>query len=113
MWRIEYFDEVDKQEIYEELRKKNPDLEYLRILWYSSDKIRDIVELKAIETNKEHFLNNMFQMIQNWLENDEYWIWEEKFNRKVKNFISKSDNELLEMGLTKNEIKQIRDLANN
>ena len=99
-----------------EVSSKNPDIAYLQIIWLSSDEIKkatninvlDIIEEDAIIRNQEHFIWNMLQMIDNWNVNEKLWIWEWKYNKKVRNFISKSDWELLKLWITPENIIQIR-----
>ena len=98
--------EIDSYE-KEELKSKNPDIDYLRIVWFSIDviseetsiNVRDLIVKQFIESNKKHFFDNLFIMIENWK-----FEWE--YNRKVTNLIDKSNTELLVMWF---DIKDIID----
>ncbi len=102
----------EKKELYD----NKPDIQYLQIIWFSADEINkkiginvlDIIENEAMLRNQEHFIENMFQMIENWNINQELWIWENKYNKKVNNFISKSDWELLKLWIDIKNIIKIR-----
>ena len=100
--------EIDSYE-KEELKAKNPDVEYLRIVWFSIDAIfnetsinvRDIIAKKYIESNKKHFFDNLSIMIENWK-----FEWE--YNRKVTNLIDKTNEELLGLGFDIKDVIQFR-----
>ena len=66
-------------------------------------KVKDIIAKKYIDLNKHAFLDNLYQMIENWK-----FSWE--FNIKVKNIIEKSDSELFDMWLDIYDVVQIRSL---
>ena len=92
--RFLYFDWKDIEEIEDEM----------------CINVRDIIEKDAINRNTIAFINNMFQMINNWINNYELWIWDSKhkFNKKVRNFINKSDEELLELWISIENIIKVR-----
>ncbi len=102
----------DRNELY----SNNPDVFYLQLIWLSSEEIKketninvlDIIEKDAIDRDIVHFTNNMFQMIENWNINEELWIWEGKYNKKVRNFINKTDWELLILWINIENIIKIR-----
>ena len=96
--RFLYFDWKDIEEIEDEM----------------CINVRDIIEKDAINRNTIAFMNNMFQMIENWISNYELWIWENKhkFNEKVRNFINKSDEELLELWISIENIIKVRVMIN-
>ena len=93
------------------LLSKKPNLDELLILWFSHKeieketwlKVMDILAEKYIKINKYAFLNNLYQMIENWK-----FSWE--FNKKVQNIIEKNDTELTKMWLDIYDIVQIRNL---
>jgi len=105
-----YFDEVDRLEIEQELKKEKPNLEYLKVLGYFNEQVQDLIEKQAIERDSNHFMENILQMIDNWNINEELWIWnsENKYNKKVMNLISKSDKELKDLWISIENIIKFR-----
>ena len=72
--------------------------------------VKDIIEKDSIYRDIIHFMDNMFKMIDNWINNYELWIWESKhkFNKKVRNFINKSDEELIKLWISTDDIRKVR-----